>query len=114
MLKFTTLQDMEASLTDYRNDIDAPMSISQAYDSQEGLHTQPLQDILMNNWAKDHLNDRFSRARNNCADFATNVMKATYLNPTTNPVGPTVPKWTHVGPDDDPGVLILADTDKRS
>jgi RHS repeat-associated protein len=102
-LRFATLQDLEASLTSYTNRLGAPMTISQAYDKQQGYRTKPLQDILMNTWARYHINDSYSATRNNCGDYAANVLRAGGLHPTANAVGPTIPVDMRISNNNDPG-----------
>jgi len=101
-MKFRTLNDLESSITDYTNAIGAPMSILQAYDFQEGLRTDPLQDILMHTWAQKHLNDPFNGRTNNCGDFVLGVLKSGGLHPTANPIFPTIPRLISIGPSEDP------------
>ena len=67
------------------------------YTSQEGEHTQPLQDILMNTWAKKHLKDPYSVGSNNCGDFVMGTLRAGGLHPTANRIGPTMPNDMSIG-----------------
>jgi len=101
--KFPTLSLLEGEVSEYKNGIGAPMSISSAYDLQEGIHTAPLQDMLMNTWAQAHLRDPYRGSTNNCGDFVLGVLRAGGLHPTANSVGPTVPNWMSIGASDDPG-----------
>jgi len=66
-------------------------ALGNVYTQQQGEHTQPLQDIFMNTWAKRHLKDPYSATSNNCGDFAAGVLRAGGLNPTANRIGPTIP-----------------------
>jgi RHS repeat-associated protein len=81
---FATLADLE----------DAFGSV---YTSQEGEHTQPLQDILMNTWARKHLKDPYSATSNNCGDFVMGALRAGGLHPTANRIGPTIPNNMSIG-----------------
>jgi hypothetical protein len=101
-IKFGSLNDLESSTTGYINGVGAPMAVSSAYDSQEGERTQPLQDILMNTWAQDHIKDPFSGIVNNCGDFSLGVLRSGGLHPTANSVGPTIPNRISIGPQIDP------------
>jgi hypothetical protein len=72
-------------------------ALSSTYTQQEGEHTQPLQDILMNTWAKQHLKDKYSSTSNNCGDFVMGALRAGGLNPTANRIGPTIPNDMSIG-----------------
>lgn len=98
MTAFATLNALQSSLTDYTNGIGAQMTILQAYNLQEGERTQPLQDILMNTWARQHINDKYDGAKNNCGDYVLGVLRAGGLRPTSNSIGPTIPKFMSIGP----------------
>ncbi|MES2312282.1 MAG: hypothetical protein V4566_08305 [Pseudomonadota bacterium] len=100
--KFATLSDLESSLTDYQSGRGGPMMILNAFDSQQGEHTSPLQDILMNTWAMEHLKDPFSGPSNNCGDLVLGALRAGGLNPSKNALGPTRPNAMSIGPDNDP------------
>ena len=65
-------------------------ALGNIYTVQEGVYTQPLQDILMKTWAQQHLHDPYG-VWNNCGDFVMNVLRAGNLHPTSNRTGPTVP-----------------------
>jgi RHS repeat-associated protein len=82
--QFPSLADLESALAGI-------------YTEQEGEHTQPLQDILMNTWAKQHLKDKYSATSNNCGDFVMGTLRAGGLNPTANRIGPTIPQDMSIG-----------------
>jgi hypothetical protein len=84
MLQYSNLAAMESAMMG-------------AYTVQYGEHTSPLQDILMNTWAQQHLNDPYSARTNNCGDYAANVLRAGGLNPTANRIGPTIPNDMSLG-----------------
>lgn len=100
--KFNTLNELETSITGYKNGIGVTMILREAYDVQQGERTSPAQDVLMNAWAKEHLHDPFNGRTNNCGDFVLGVLRAGGLDPRANSVGPTIPNWMSIGPDNSP------------
>lgn len=103
ILKFATLSDLESSFTDYHGDRGNPLTMRDAFWSQQGEHTSPLQDILMNTWASQHLKDPYNGLTNNCGDFAMGVLRAGGLQPSNNAIGPfTIPVDISIGPANDP------------
>lgn len=74
--------------------------LGKEYVVQNGVRTQPLQDLLMKTWAEGHLKDPYSGAFNNCGDFVMGVLRAGGLHPTANSFGPTTPNNMHLIGDD--------------
>jgi len=101
-VKFASLQDMEWALAEYTGRFGNPLTYREAYDRQEGLHTQPGQDILMRTYADEHLHDTYSGTSNNCGDFVMKVLRSGGLPPSSNPILPTIPRMMSISPTDDP------------